>query len=248
MTGFSDYTDSILSALQGSSKSQEVIGKKKEILDEIYRFHNFEPESILFVGFSPAILSAGKKTIYVTEMSQDAQDYLTQNRVKYTYIPRADLGDYAKQFDCTVALDEYFTFAANDQQQQDTIAEFCKVTREMLISTLRDYKNLDFKDKEFSQPGIVRNSGVNRLFFEFHDWNPKDRSSWKSSLYEIANPETEVIEYGPYERRTMYFKQLAKFSKDSGAEDFLVHKNLMYKSLIKKNYEHVISIRFEDGY
>jgi len=43
----------------------------------------------------------------------------------------------------------------------------------------------------------------------------------------------------------MFFKQLAKFSIDAGAVNFLVHKNLMYKSLIKKNYEHVVSIQFE---
>jgi hypothetical protein len=29
----------------------------------------------------------------------------------------------------------------------------------------------------------------------------------------------------------------------------LIHKNIMYKSLIKKNYEHVISMRFaKNGY
>ena len=52
---------------------------------------------------------------------------------------------------------------------------------------------------------------------------------------------------GPYLRRALYFKQLAKFSHDAGAVGFNVHKNLMYKSLIKKNYEHVISIRFDNG-
>ncbi|NBW58034.1 hypothetical protein EBR43_09720, partial [bacterium] len=50
--------------------------------------------------------------------------------------------------------------------------------------------------------------------------------------------------YGPFARRNMYFKQLAKFSMDAGAENFYVHKNLMYKSLIKKNYEHIITIKF----
>jgi len=43
----------------------------------------------------------------------------------------------------------------------------------------------------------------------------------------------------------MYFKQLAKFSLDNGASNFIVHKNLMYKGLVKKNYEHVISITFD---
>jgi hypothetical protein len=42
----------------------------------------------------------------------------------------------------------------------------------------------------------------------------------------------------------MYFKQMANFSITAGARQFYVHKNLMYKSLIKKNYEHVISISF----
>jgi len=51
---------------------------------------------------------------------------------------------------------------------------------------------------------------------------------------------------GIYNRRTLFFKQLAKFTMDAGASNFLVHKNLMYKSLIKKNYEHVISIHFEN--
>ena len=51
--------------------------------------------------------------------------------------------------------------------------------------------------------------------------------------------------YGVFERRTMFFKQLAKFSMDAGAMNFLVHKNIMYKSALKKNYEHVVSIQFD---
>ena len=46
----------------------------------------------------------------------------------------------------------------------------------------------------------------------------------------------------------MFFKQLAKFVYDAGAANFTVHKNLMYKSLIKKNYEHVISVQFDSEY
>jgi len=64
-------------------------------------------------------------------------------------------------------------------------------------------------------------------------------------VYEIAHPDSQFASYGPFDRRTMYFKQLAKFSMDAGATYFQVHKNLMYKSLNKKNYEHVISITFE---
>jgi hypothetical protein len=61
--------------------------------------------------------------------------------------------------------------------------------------------------------------------------------------YELAGAKAQCRAVS--HRKTMYFKQMAKFCMDTGATDFLVHKNLMYKSLIKKNYEHVISVRFE---
>jgi hypothetical protein len=114
-----------------------------------------------------------------------------------------------------------------------------------VISTIRDYKNQDFKEREFSQPIMIRNNGINKLFFENHDWDLKDRTLWTSTVYEIESPSNELTVYGEFQRRTMFFKQLAKFSMDAGAVNFLVHKNLMYKSLIKKNYEHVVSIQFE---
>jgi hypothetical protein len=63
-------------------------------------------------------------------------------------------------------------------------------------------------------------------------------------IYEITRASGNTIMYGVFERRTMFFKQLAKFSMDAGAVNFLVHRNLMYKSLLKKNYEHVVSIQF----
>ena len=46
-------------------------------------------------------------------------------------------------------------------------------------------------------------------------------------------------------RRTMYFKQLAKFTSDHGGKNFSIHKNLFYKPLLSKAFEHVISIDYE---
>jgi hypothetical protein len=80
---------------------------------------------------------------------------------------------------------------------------------------------------------------------ESHDWDLKDRTRWRSHLYEIDEPSSTMKSYGVFERRTMFFKQLAKFSMDAGAMNFLVHKNIMYKSALKKNYEHVVSIQFD---
>ena len=241
---FCNYTDAILSALLSNPKSLDVIARKQEILNGVYRAENLEPTSILFVGFNPAILSCAAQTLAVTEISDTARNYLKQQGIKYTYIDSADLKNYTKKFQCVVAMDEYFTFADSDQAQQAAIAKICNLASSFVISTIRDYKNQDFKDRDFSTPVMVRNGADHKLFLESHDWDLKDRTRWNTMVYEIGK-DSSLVTYGQFERRTMFFKQLAKFSMDAGAVNFLVHKNLMYKSLIKKNYEHVVSIQFE---
>lgn len=240
---FADYTDAVLSALIFNPRFDDVVARKQEILDGVYRTENLEPTTILFVGFNPAILSCRAKTVAVTEISDQAQAFLKSKNVKFTYIDSADLPKYQKQFQCVIAMDEYFTFADSDQSQQEKIAKICNLATAFVVSTIRDYKNQDYKDREFSQPVSVRNGKDTRIFLENHDWDLKDRTLWDTMIYEIEGSGLKT--YGIFDRRTMFFKQLAKFSMDAGAVNFLVHKNLMYKSLIKKNYEHVVSIQFE---
>ena len=242
---FANYTDAVLSALKFNPRLDDVITRKQEILDGVYRTENLEPTSVLFVGFNPAIVSTKSKKLAVTEISQTARDWLDSRGVKYTYIDPADLSKHAKAFQCVVAMDEYFTFAESDQEQQDKIAKICSLATAFVISTVRDYKNQDFKEREFSTPALVRNGSELKTFVELHDWDLKDRTRWNTMVYEIDRSTNNLTTYGVFERRTMFFKQLAKFSMDAGAVNFLLHKNLMYKSLIKKNYEHVVSIQFE---
>jgi hypothetical protein len=242
---FANYTDAVLSALQFNPKMNEAIARKQEILNGVYHTENLDPTSILFVGFSPAILSCTAQTIAVTEISDAALDFIKSRGVTVEYIHPADLGKYRKQFQCVVAMDEYFTFADSDQDQQHKINKICSLATSFVISTLRDYKNQDFKEREFSQPALIRSGTNTKMFLENHNWDVKDRTLWHTTLHEINGPDSQLVTYGPFARRTMYFKQLAKFSMDSGAANFFVHKNLMYKSLLKKNYEHVVSIQFE---
>jgi hypothetical protein len=241
---FVRYSNALLSALTHSTKVSELVNKKQEILDAIYEFHNFIPNTTLFVGFSPAVLSNRNGTVNITNISDDVKEYLDVHNVAYRYIPEIDL--VGQQFDVVVAMDEYFTFADNDVRQQESVKQICRLAKEFVISTLRDYKNQDFRDREFSIPAVIRNGKDSVVFNEFHDWDLANRAAYETTVYEVSNPAHELTTYGPFARRTMYFKQLAKFSMDSGADDFIVHKNLMYKSLIRKNYEHVISIRFDN--
>ena len=246
MSEFANYTDAILSAFRSTLKEQDIINKKQEILDSIYNFHNLVPSTILFVGFNPAIVAAKKQKVYVTDITQEAQDYLTSKGVQYTYIPWDELQNHTKSFDVVVALDEYFTFARSDHDQQNSVRFICSLAKEFVISTLRDYKNQDFRDREFSIPAVVRSSAANQLYNEFHDWAVSNKGVWATTVYEIISPPDTLTTYGSFGRRAMYFKQLAKFGMDAGACGFTVHKNLMYKSMIRRNYEHVVSIRFDE--
>ena len=239
---FSSYTEASLNALIHNPRKHEIIQKKKEILSSIEQHALVKPETILFYGFSAMILSTTNKEVFVTNITESIKKYLDQSDIKYTYITDENIIENQPVFDWVIAGDEYFTFANSEDHQRGLIERLSALAGKMIITTLRDYKNQDFKDKEFSQPLAVRNDSVNKIFLEHHDYDYTDKISWVTNVYEIQGSDMTI--YGPFNRRAMFFKQMAKFSIDCGAKSFFVHKNLMYKSLIKKNYEHVISISF----
>jgi len=239
---FAGYTGSSVNALKFNPKSQEVIERKKEILTSIADHYKGTPDSVLFYGFNPMVLASKSKQIAVTNITSEIKKYLDSADVKYAYIDEKDLGNYKKQFDWVVATDEYFTFVKSEQEQLDQIKAVCSLAKDAVITTLRDYKNQDFRDREFSQPLAVHAHNDTKIFLEYHHYDYNDKNAWSTTVYEMQGKDTVVT--GPFSRRSMFFKQMAKFSIDAGAREFYVHKNLMYKSLIKKNYEHVISISF----
>jgi hypothetical protein len=244
MTEFVTIGDVNLLALQKNSRSQDVINKKQDILDNIAQFYNLAPTKTLFVGFSSFVLAKHSHKIYITAISPEVRSYLTSIGLDYDYIPEVDLLDYHKQFEVVVAVDEYFTYAGNDGIQKDLVSQICNLATDYVITTLRDYKNQDYKEREFSQPTIVKNGDDSVVFLENHTWSQRDRADWTSVIYAIDQHEQGLEVFGNFTRRTMYFKQLANFTSAVGAQDFTVHKNLMYKGLIRKNYEHVITITF----
>ena len=244
MTGFATIGDVNVLALENNSRTQDVVNKKQDILDGLAQYYNLAPTSILFVGFSSFALARFPQEIAITAVSEQVQQYLKSQGVKFRYIPEIELINYRKQFEVVVAVDEYFTYGDTDQAQKDSVAQICNLATDYVITTLRDYKNQDYKEREFSQPSIVRDGDSSTVFLENHNWSQKDRANWTSMIYAIDQTDNTMQAYGAFDRRTMYFKQLANFSAAAGAEDFVVHKNLMYKGLWSKNYQHIVTINF----
>jgi len=239
---FIDYSQISFDAFLCSNKQDEVIKRKKEIIDSVNSHHRQQPQRMLFVGFNPAILGYENKHLTVTQVSDSAVEYLRQQNPAIKYLSWDHALASEDQFDTVVAFDEFLTFAETELEQQAILAKLCSLSRGTVITTLRDYKNQSFKDREFSIPSVVKGNEADVIYIEFHDYDLQDRDAWQRNVYEIQND--KLRSFIGFQCRQMFFKQCAKFSLDAGASDFLIHKNIMYKSLIKKNYEHVISMRF----
>jgi hypothetical protein len=239
-TPFEKYSDILLEAYISSDRADDLATKKKEILDELFGFFPVKPVDVLFVGFSPSLLKVTEQKIHVTQISETVKNYLNEQGVKYTYVDFNSLTP-TKDFCAVVAVDEYFTFAETDIEQRNMVEQLVGLTSGFIITTLKDYKNQDFREKEFSYPVLVRDNKNKKIFFEQYEYNHIDRNVCVGTNYVVDDDSVMVV--GPFSRRAMFFKQLAKFSLDAGAKNFLVHKNLMHKSIIKKNYEHIITIQ-----
>lgn len=235
---FEKYNDILLDAFRHNQRGTELAQKKLSILQDLIDSHDLQVDSILFIGFSPSMLLMDLP-MSVSYVSEDVRAYLDKNNVNYNYIEPERLAEHST--DLTVAFDEFLTFAASDAEQKRLVELLCGITKKCIITTLRDYKNQDFKDREFSQPIVIKDDGNKKIYFEHYEYNIADRNSYTGTNYIIEDDAVVVI--GPFERRNMFFKQLAKFGLDSGARNFLIHKNLMHKSIIKKSYEHIITIK-----
>ena len=239
MTSFIKYSDIILDGFVSNSKRADIVNKKRELLNSILEHYQMTTANILFVGFNPWCLGLGDQEFFVTEVSEKVLGFLDTQDCKYVYHDLANLD--SKKFNVVIASDEYFTFASTDIEQRSLVDKLSKLTSGIIITTLRDYKNQDFKDREFSQPIMIKGQ-ENKIYLEYHDYDLVDKNSSTSKTFVITDKISTM--FGPFARRNMYFKQLAKFSIDAGAKSFFVHKVLMYKSIIKRNYEHVITIKF----
>ena len=238
MNKFANYSDIIWDAFDLHHKKTETIERKKEILDKVFEYYNLNPKTFLFVGFNPLIFAVPKNSqIYLTEVSSPLFEKLS----KQISVKNFEYSE--KTFDCVIAVDEFLTFAENEAEQLAKISKLCSYTKDLLLTTVKDYKNQDFKEREYSHPAIIKTGTDLTAFFETHNWDLQEKNSWDTAVYQTNNSNATCR--GLYRRRCLYFKQLAKFCHDAGSTDFLVHKNLMYKSLIKKNYEHVISVKFD---
>jgi hypothetical protein len=207
---------------------------KHDIIQKLFSGLRVQPKTILFTHFNPIVLLLEKE--YTCTV-------IGEQGLKYAYQSSSDFVDSISQlqssFDVTMALDEYFTYADTENNQRDLLADIKEVTQGYLITSLQDYKNNAPHKRNHVDSGVYGDT----IVVEQSQVDKNNRQNWLSHIYFIENNHDLTI-VGPVSRRTMYFKQLAKYSADLSGTDYVIQKNLLYRGFFKRNYEHIITVQF----
>lgn len=154
----------------------------------------------------------------------------------------ADFVAQGIQFDWVIAPDEWITYAESEEQQKQMLSLISKIARKGLFTTIKDYKNMYANQRYFEEPFVLRTDTGDAISIRKREWDNQDRQAWDQHAYIIHDEELYMCDVT--RRRTMYFKQLAKFTSDLGATSFSVEKQNMYKPAFSKTFEYVVCIKF----
>jgi len=156
-----------------------------------------------------------------------------------------EIADFVAQgikFDYVIAPDELLTYAKNETEQKQILSILSKISNKAFITTIKDYKNMYASQRYFEEPFTLRSYKGSAIVIRKREWDQVDRQAWIQENYIIHNNELIICE--PRNRRTMYFKQLAKFSSDLGSKSYTVDKKIMYKPAFSKTFEYIVTIKF----
>ena len=158
---------------------------------------------------------------------------------------QGELADFVAQgikFDYVIGPDEILTYANDENEQKQMLSMISKIANKSFITTIKDYKNMYSNQRYFEEPFVLRTDKGDAIVVRKREWDQVDRQAWIQENFIIHNEKLYICE--TYKRRTMYFKQLAKFSSDLGSTHFSVDKKNMYKPAFSKTFEYVVTIKF----
>ena len=207
------------------------IKTKVSVLDKVFDSIGFTPETVYFAAYNP-----------IADLLADSCDvFLHPEDMSLAKNPRIRAAAPGMKFDCVLALDEFLTYCDSEQQQKDKLAALSELCDGWLITTLMDYKNLAPYKK--NQIEVLHDYKSDAILLEQNTPNPADKQAWFGHFYAITDHK-DMQAIGPVPRRTMYFKQLAKYASDLGSTNYVVQKNALYRGFGRKHWEHIITIRF----
>ena len=148
-------------------------------------------------------------------------------------------------YDTVLALDEHFTYADTEQHQRDLVAHAISLLAPggILLASIRDYRNNPVHKRNLGDTSYININSTHYVVVEINQPGFPDNQSWQQSNFVIEN-DNAATAYELGNRRTLYFKQLAKYCNDAGCKQFGVLKEHFWKSPWRRSMEHIAWSRF----
>lgn len=150
-----------------------------------------------------------------------------------------------KKYDTVLALDEYFTYADSEQEQKKIINDAARLLSPggILLASMRDYRNNPVHKRNLGDSSYININSTHYVVVEINRPNPVNNQEWHQTNFVIEN-DNAATAYELGNRRTLYFKQLAKYCNDVGCKQFGVLKEQFWKSPWRRSMEHIAWSRF----
>ena len=195
--------------------------KALDVFSNAFSELGHDPSRALNVSFNPAIT-----------------DSFANNGVDVSY-----LGENDDQYDTVIAVDEAFTYADSEQSQYQNIRNAIGRVAPggMIFISTRDYRNHPQHKRYLGDSAQLTLDGSGMAVIEINT-PTSDKQQWNQSLHVITNDECEKIDVGS--RRTLYFKQIAKYCHDMNCQQFGVLKDKFWNRPWSRSVEHIAWARF----
>ena len=172
-----------------------------------------------------------------------------KNAASIALMDKCDSMDYfpepGKQYDTVLGLDEYFTYFPTEEQQKEEIINKANVVASggIMLTSMRDYRNNPVHKRFLGDTSYININNSHHVVVEINTPNEYHNQTWHQINFIIKDGDS-AIAYEIGDRRTLYFKQLAKYCKDAGSKQFGVIKENFWKAPWRRTTEHITWTRF----
>ena len=225
---------------QDKDKFIKLVDLKASIVTEVMDTSPYSNACVM--GFNPILWKLCKQNpefeYNVVCYDSDEADFARKHEdLQHLNVYHVDDIIPAEQFDVVLALDSYFTRFSTEQSQKDAIALAHGLTKNTLVTTIKDFKNIKSIDRLIDPPMVINSKIDSHVFVCHREWDTQDKQRFTEVMYQLSNG--EMKSFTREEKRTLYFKQLAKYIHDLGCSSFKISQTQFYKNLFSRSYEYI---------
>jgi len=206
-------------ALTSPSLQSLYLPKAQTVVMSAFKESGHQPKEVLSLNENWATLFLKEQGLSVTLLSESNPN---------------------KKYDTILALDETLCRYSNESSQKQAINNLLNVLspKGLMLVSIRDYRNGNFHRRPLGDTVLNEIDGEEYITVEVNHHKTHDKQSWEQKMYFVKNhQELETINCG--DRRTLYFKQLAKYSKDVKDVTFGIYKEIFWRGTWRRTPEHL---------